>query len=60
VLQPALAKTGLGRGTRQEPAHGRILSGLEITAEVLRSSAQNKKPVQSAGAKFSSRMEWAG
>jgi KaiC/GvpD/RAD55 family RecA-like ATPase len=42
-----------------EPAHARILSGLEITAEILRSATQHKKPVQSAAA-FASRAEWAG
>jgi len=51
---------GAGCRVQEEPAHGRILSGLEITAEVLRSSAHNKKPVQSAEARFSSRMEWTG
>ncbi len=43
---------------QEQPAHARILSGLEITVEVLRSSAQNKKPVQSAAARFSSRMKF--
>ncbi len=51
---------GAGCRVQEEPAHGKILSGLEITAEVLRSSTQNKKPAHSAGARFSSRMEWAG
>jgi hypothetical protein len=44
----------------QEPAHARILSGLEISAEMLRSAAQGKKPVRSAGARWESRTAWAG
>jgi hypothetical protein len=42
----------------QQPAHARILSGLEISAEMVRSAAQGKKPVRSAGAAFASRAEW--
>ena len=45
--------------TQKESVHGRILSGLEIRAEILRSAAQQKKPVQSAGARFASRAQWA-
>ena len=44
---------------KQEPAHARILSGLEITAEILRAATQPKKPVQSAAA-FASKAEWTG
>jgi hypothetical protein len=44
----------------QEPAHARILSGLEIFAEMVRSAAQGKKPVRSAGARWESRTAWAG
>lgn len=43
-----------------EPAHARILSGLQISAEVVRSAAQGKKPVRSTGARFASRAQWAG
>jgi len=44
----------------QEPAHARILSGLEISAEMVRSAAQGKKPIQSAGSRWESRTAWAG
>ena len=44
----------------QGPAHARILSGLEISAEMVRSAAQGKKPVRSAGARWESRTAWAG
>jgi recombination protein RecA len=44
----------------QEPAHARILSGLEISAEMVRSAGQGKKPVQSAGSRWGSRTAWAG
>ncbi|HEX9121071.1 MAG TPA: hypothetical protein VF840_11080 [Terriglobales bacterium] len=44
----------------QQPAHARILSGLEISAEMVRSAAQGKKPVRSAGARWESRTAWAG
>jgi recombination protein RecA len=44
----------------QEPAHARILSGLEISAEMVRSAAQGKKPVRPAGARWESRTAWAG
>ena len=44
----------------QEPAHARILSGLEISAEIVRSAAQGKKPVRSAGARWESMTAWAG
>ena len=44
----------------QPPAHTRILSGLEISAEMVRSAAQGKKPVRSAGARWESRTAWAG
>ena len=43
----------------QEPAHARILSGLTISAEMMRSAAHGKKPVRSEGASFASRAEWA-
>ena len=44
----------------EEPAHARILAGLEISAEMVRSAAQGKKPVRSAGARWESRTAWAG
>ncbi len=44
----------------QAPAHARILSGLEISAEMVRSAAQGKKPVRSAGARWESKTAWAG
>jgi hypothetical protein len=44
----------------EQPAHARILSGLEITAEILRSAAQRKKPVQSARSQWDSKTAWAG
>jgi hypothetical protein len=43
-----------------EPAHARILAGLEISAEMVRSAAQGKKPVRPAGARWESRTAWAG
>ncbi len=45
---------------KENPAqtYGRILSGLEITAEVVRSAAMGKKPVKSEGARFASEAEW--
>jgi recombination protein RecA len=43
-----------------EPPHARILSGLAITAEILRSAVQRKKPVQSANVQWDSRTAWAG
>jgi KaiC/GvpD/RAD55 family RecA-like ATPase len=49
----------VGGQQKDEPAHARILSGLQITAEILRSATQGKKPVGSAGARFASRAEWA-
>jgi len=42
------------------PAHARILAGLEIKSELVRSAAQRKKPVQSAYSQWESRTEWAG
>jgi recombination protein RecA len=44
----------------QEPAHARILAGLEISAEMVRSAAQGKKPMRPAGARWESRTAWAG
>ena len=42
------------------PAHARILSGLQITAEVLRSATQRKKPVQSIHTGWECKTRWAG
>ncbi len=42
-----------------EPPHARIFSGLEITAEAVRSAAQGKKPVRSEGVCFASQTAWA-
>jgi recombination protein RecA len=44
----------------QEPPHARILSGLRITSEILRSATQRKKPVQSAHPQWESKTAWAG
>jgi hypothetical protein len=42
------------------PGHARILAGLEIKSELVRSAAQRKRPVQSAYSQWESRTEWAG
>ncbi len=57
-LSARLRSAGGRLQEKEEPAHARILSGLEITAEVLRSAAQGKKPVRPAGARWESRTEW--
>jgi hypothetical protein len=49
-----------GINSAATPAHARILSGLEIKADAVRSAAQGKKPVRSEGARFASRAQWAG
>jgi hypothetical protein len=49
-----------GINSAATPAHARILSGLEIKADAVRSAAQGKKPVRSEGARFTSRAQWAG
>ena len=59
-LSARLQTSGFRLQEKPEPAHGRVLSGLEMTADVLRSAAQGKKPVRSAGARFASRTQWAG
>ena len=59
-LSARLQATGSRLQEMQEPAHARILSGLEISAEMVRSAAQGKKPVRSAGAQWESRTAWAG
>ena len=59
-LSAGLHTPGSRLQEKPEPAHGRVLSGLEMTAEVLKSAAQGKKPVRSAGARFASRTQWAG
>jgi len=59
-LSARLQAAGSRLQENQEPAHARILSGLEISAEMLRSAAQGKKPVRSAGARWESRTAWAG
>jgi recombination protein RecA len=59
-LSARLQATGSRLQEMQEPAHARILSGLEISAEMVRSAAQGKKPVRSAGARWESRTAWAG
>jgi hypothetical protein len=55
-LQPSGARLQQG----QEPSHARLFSALEITAEVVRSAAQGKKPVRAEGASFASRALWTG
>ena len=42
---------------KDRPAHARILAGLEIKSELVRSAAQRKKPVQSACSQWESRTE---
>ncbi|MGI9104459.1 MAG: hypothetical protein ACR2IF_18605 [Terriglobales bacterium] len=42
-----------------QPAHAKVLGGLRITAEVVRSAAQGKKPARST-AVWKSRTAWAG
>jgi recombination protein RecA len=59
-LSARLQAAGSRLQEKQEPAHARILSGLEISAEMVRSAAQGKKPVRSAGARWESRTAWAG
>jgi hypothetical protein len=59
-LSARLQATGFRLQEMQEPAHARILSGLEISAEMVRSAAQGKKPVRSADARWESRTTWAG
>jgi recombination protein RecA len=49
-----------GGQKNDEPPHARIFSGLEITAEAVRSAAQGKKPVRSEGVCFASQTAWAG
>jgi hypothetical protein len=49
-----------GDQKKEEPAHARILSGLQITAEILRSAPQGKKPVQSAHPQWESKSAWIG
>jgi recombination protein RecA len=48
---------------KQVPAHARILTGLDITVEVVRAAepqVTEKKPPRPARATFESRTEWAG
>ena len=59
-LSASLQAAGSRLREMQEPAHARILSGLEISAEMVRSAAQGKKPVRSADARWESRTAWAG
>lgn len=59
-LSARLQASGSRLQEMQQPAHARILSGLEISAEMVRSAAQGKKPVRSAGARWESRTAWAG
>ncbi len=59
-LSARLQASGCGLQEQHAPAHARILSGLEISAELVRSAAQRKKPVQSAWSRWESRTEWAG
>ncbi len=59
-LSARLQATGSRLQEMQQPAHARILAGLEISAEMVRSAAQGKKPVRSAGARWESRTAWAG
>ena len=59
-LSARLQAAGSRLQEKQQPAHARILSGLEISAEMVRSAAQGKKPARSAGARWESRTAWAG
>jgi recombination protein RecA len=59
-LSARLQAAGCREQEITEPAHARILSGLEIFAEVVRSAAQGKKPVRPAGARFASLAQWTG
>jgi KaiC/GvpD/RAD55 family RecA-like ATPase len=59
-LSARLQTAGSRLQENQEPPHARILSGLQIIGEILRSSTQRKKPVQSAHAQWESKTAWAG
>ncbi len=45
---------------RDGPAHGRLLRGLDIMAEIVRSSGATKKPARSTTAHWESTAAWAG
>ncbi len=54
------ARQPIATRVEQQPAHARILGGLEITAELLRSPGQQKKTIQSLRSQWASRTVWAG
>jgi recombination protein RecA len=56
AAQPSRQSSVVSR--QQEPTHARLLAGLRIEAEVLRT--QDKKPPRSASAAFASRAAWLG
>ena len=58
-LSARLQAAGSRLQENQNPPHARILSGLQITGEILRSPTQRKKPVQSAH-QWESKTAWAG
>jgi recombination protein RecA len=59
-LSARLHSAGARLHENHEPPHARILSGLQITGEILRSPTQPKKPVQSAHPQWESKTAWVG
>jgi KaiC/GvpD/RAD55 family RecA-like ATPase len=59
-LSAGLQASGSRLQEKHDPPHAQILSGLNVTAQILRSATQQKKPVHSAHAQWENKTAWVG